>query len=101
LSEPCTGELIKEYDYIIIGAGTAGCTLAARLSEDRDLRILVLEAGGSDKRFWLRLPVGYFKSIYNSDVSRLYKGAPDAGIAGREMDIPRGRVVGGSVRSTG
>lgn len=70
--------------------------MATRLSEDRDLRILIVEAGGSDKRFWLRLPVGYFKSIYNSDVSRLYKGAPDAGIAGREMDIPRGRVVGGS-----
>ena len=60
------------------------------------MRVLIVEAGGSDKRFWLRLPVGYFKSIYNSDVSHLYKGAPDAGIAGREMDIPRGRVVGGS-----
>lgn len=70
--------------------------MAARLSEDRDLRILVLEAGGSDRRFWLRLPVGYFKSIYNGGTSHLFKGAPDAGIAGRAMDIPRGRVIGGS-----
>ncbi len=96
LSDACAGDPIKEYDYIIIGAGTAGSTLAARLSEDRDLRVLVLEAGGSDSRFWLRLPVGYFKSIYNPKVSHLYRGAPDTGIAGRAMDIPRGRVVGGS-----
>lgn len=88
--------MTKDYDYIIVGSGTAGSTLASRLSEDRNCRVLVLEAGGSDKRFWLRLPVGYFRTIYNSDVSRLFKGAPDAGIDGRQMDIPRGRVVGGS-----
>lgn len=70
--------------------------MASRLSEDRGRRVLVLEAGRSDRRFWLRLPVGYFKSIYNQDVSHLFKGSPDDGIAGREMDIPRGRVVGGS-----
>lgn len=66
------------------------------MSEDKDLRVLVLEAGGSDRRFWLRLPVGYFKTIYNAKVSRLFKGQPDEGIAGRQMDIPRGRVIGGS-----
>ena len=84
------------YDYIIVGSGTAGSTLAARLSEDLSARILVLEGGGPDRGFWLKLPVGYYKSIYNARVSHLYRGAPDPGIAGRQMDCPRGRVVGGS-----
>ncbi|MGC1427334.1 MAG: GMC family oxidoreductase N-terminal domain-containing protein [Albidovulum sp.] len=84
------------YDYIIIGSGTAGSTLAARLSEDETARVLVLEGGGADSGFWLKLPVGYYKSIYNDRVSHLYRGEPDPGIAGRQMDCPRGRVVGGS-----
>lgn len=57
---------------------------------------MVLETGGADTNFWLKLPVGYFKSIYNSNVSNLFQGQPDGGIAGRQMDIPRGRVMGGS-----
>ncbi|XOY55381.1 MAG: GMC family oxidoreductase [Rhodobacterales bacterium] len=84
------------YDYIIVGAGTAGSTLAARLSEDPACRVLVLEAGGSDRNFWLKLPVGYFKSIYNPAHSHLYRSEPDDGINGRQMDCPRGRVIGGS-----
>ena len=92
----CLDKFDGEYDYVIVGAGTAGSTLAARLSEDPKLRILVLEAGGTDKRFWLRLPVGYFKSIYNPHVAHVYKAEPDVGIADRRMDVPRGRVVGGS-----
>ncbi|WP_136657007.1 GMC family oxidoreductase N-terminal domain-containing protein [Nitratireductor sp. XY-223] len=86
----------QEFDYVIVGSGTAGSVLATRLSEDERCRVLVLEAGGSDRGFWQRLPVGYFKSIYDSRVSHLYRGAPDDGIAGRRMDVPRGRVVGGS-----
>lgn len=86
----------RSFDYIIVGTGTAGSTLAARLSEDRSTRVLVLEAGGWDRGFWLKLPVGYFKSIYDPGVSHLYRGAPDPGIAQRRMDCPRGRVVGGS-----
>lgn len=84
------------YDYIIVGSGTAGSTLAARLSENDAARVLVLEGGRPDRGFWLKLPVGYYKSIYNARVSHLYKGAPDPGIAGRQMDCPRGQVVGGS-----
>ncbi|MEQ8740372.1 MAG: GMC family oxidoreductase N-terminal domain-containing protein, partial [Hoeflea sp.] len=84
------------YDYIIVGAGTAGATLAARLTEDPACRVLVLEGGGSDRNFWLRLPVGYYKAIYNSAFSHLYRSEPDDGINGRQMDCPRGRVIGGS-----
>lgn len=87
---------MQGFDYIITGSGTAGATLAARLSEDEAARVLVLEGGGADKGFWLKLPVGYFKSIYDSRVSHLYRGEQDPGIAGRRMDCPRGRVVGGS-----
>lgn len=86
----------KAYDYVIVGSGTAGSVLAARLSEDPDMRVLVIEAGPRRGGFWTKLPVGYFKSIYDARVSHLYKGAPDEGIAGRQMDVPRGRVLGGS-----
>lgn len=84
------------FDYIVVGSGTAGSTLAARLSENEAARVLVLEGGGADRGFWMKLPVGYYKSIYDKRVAHLYRGEPDPGIAGRRMDCPRGRVVGGS-----
>lgn len=87
---------MEGYDYVIVGSGTAGSTLAARLTEDPAIRVLVLECGGADRGFWLKLPVGYYKSIYDARVSHLYRGQPDSGIADRSMDCPRGRVVGGS-----
>ena len=87
---------MAEFDYIIIGSVTAGSTLAARLSEDNSARILVLEAGRMDRGLWLKMPVGYYKSIYDKRFSHLYNADPDPGIANRSMDCPRGRVVGGS-----
>jgi len=84
------------YDYIIVGAGSAGCVLANRLTADGTTRVLLLEAGGSDRHFWLQLPVGYYRTIFDTRFSRLFDTEPCEGTAGRNVIWPRGRVIGGS-----
>jgi choline dehydrogenase len=85
-----------EFDYIVVGAGSAGCAIAARLSEAADVRVLLLEAGGSDRRLFVRMPIGYGKSFYDPAVNWKYRTEPDAGIDGQEAYWPRGKVIGGS-----
>ena len=87
---------MANFDYIIIGAGSAGCVLADRLSADGRTRVLVLEAGGSDSGFWIRTPVGYGRTFADPGVNWKYQAQPSPGLNGRGMYWPRGRVVGGS-----
>jgi choline dehydrogenase len=85
-----------EYDYIIVGGGSAGCVLASRLSENGKNEVLLLEAGPEDKNFWIHLPIGYYKTIYNKNISWGYITAPDPNINYRSIFWPRGKVLGGS-----
>jgi choline dehydrogenase len=85
-----------EFDYVIVGAGTAGCVLANRLTEDPEVSVLLLEAGGQDDYHWIHIPVGYLYCIGNPRTDWLYKTAAEAGLNGRALSYPRGRVLGGS-----
>ena len=81
---------------MIVGAGSAGCVLANRLSADPKVKVVLLEAGGRDTNPWIHVPVGYFKTMHNPSVDWCYKTEPDPGLNGRSIDWPRGKVLGGS-----
>ncbi len=88
-------ESFGSYDYIIVGAGTAGCVLANRLSADPNVSVLLLEAGGKDDYIWTKIPVGYLYCIGNPKVDWGFKTEPEPGLNGRAIDYPRGKVLGG------
>ena len=85
----------RTYDYVIVGAGTAGCLLANRLSADPDVTVLLLEAGGRDDWIWIRIPVGYLYCIGNPRTDWCYRTEPEEGLNGRSILYARGRVLGG------
>ena len=93
---PDTETIAGDYDYIIVGAGSAGCLLANRLSADPSKRVLVLEAGGRDNWIWFHIPVGYLFAIGNPRSDWCFKTETEAGLNGRSLNYPRGKVIGGS-----
>lgn len=88
--------MTQTFDYIVVGAGSAGCTLAGRLSEDPATRVLLLEAGPPDKSFWIHLPIGYGKTMWSKTYNWCFETDPDPNMNGRRIYWPRGKTLGGS-----
>ncbi len=87
---------LRTFDYIIVGAGSAGCVLANRLSEGGKHEVLLLEAGGTDRRFYVNMPLGYGKLFFDPRVNWMYATEPDPGLNGQRDHWPRGKLLGGS-----
>ena len=90
------GQRVQEFDYIIVGGGSAGCVLAERLTACGRYSVLLLEAGPSDRRFWVRVPIGYGILFHQRAVNWMYSSDPEPHLDGREIYHPRGKVLGGS-----
>ncbi len=88
--------MTEEFDYIIVGAGTAGCVLANRLTEDGKTTVLLLEAGGSDRSIWIQMPIGYGRTFFDRRINWMYDTEPVEALDGRRSYWPRGKVIGGS-----
>lgn len=88
--------MTEEFDYIIVGAGTAGCVLANRLTEDGKFSVLLLEAGGSDRSIWIQMPIGYGRTFFDKRINWMYDTEPVEALGGRRSYWPRGKVIGGS-----
>ncbi|WP_322067230.1 GMC family oxidoreductase [Burkholderia ubonensis] len=88
--------LLGRFDYIIVGAGSAGCVLANRLSADPNVKVCLIEAGGADWYPWIHIPVGYFHTFDNPRTDWRFRTEPEPGLSGRSIKYPRGRVLGGS-----
>jgi choline dehydrogenase len=95
-NDNCAVDASTTFDYVIVGAGTAGCLLANRLSADAGRRVLLIEAGGRDNYPWIHIPVGYLYCIGNPRTDWMYFTEPDPGLNGRRLRYPRGKVLGGS-----
>ena len=85
----------ETYDFIVVGAGSAGCVLADRLSASGKHSVLLLEAGGEDRHFWIHVPIGYGKLFTDARVNWLYESAPEPELNNRQIMQPRGKVLGG------
>ena len=87
---------MDEFDFIVVGAGSAGCVLANRLTAGGRHTVLLLEAGGSDRKLWIQMPIGYGMSFYNPRVNWMYRTEPEPALDNRQDYWPRGKVLGGS-----
>ncbi len=85
---------LLEADFVVVGAGSAGCVMATRLSEDPATRVVLLEAGREDRNRWIHIPLGYGKTFADASVNWCYEAEPDAGANGRRIFWPRGKVLG-------
>jgi choline dehydrogenase len=87
---------VKTYDYIVVGAGSAGCVIAARLTEDKNVRVLLLEAGGKDDHPYVKMPIGFLKAMLVPKHTWGYRSEPEPQLGDRRINLPRGRLLGGS-----